>query len=98
MNNTQGNGSTAVPPSRQRHGIFGRLEDGSHALGDLLVQDRPDGTRGIRFPNSRCRKTSRRGQVDKRASRSRRISASAGQLRQRARRDRQGDAAGGTGI
>lgn len=48
-------GSTSVPPSRSGNGqgAGGGWKTVNTELGPLLVQDRADGTRGVRFPNAR---------------------------------------------
>lgn len=68
-NNRQG--STAVPPSRQSSQASGGYKTVRTPLGDLLVQDRSDGTRGIRFPNAKVQSDFEEGaMLDKRASHS----------------------------
>lgn len=62
---------SAVPPSRGASGSGGGWKTVHTELGDLLVQDRPDGTRGVRFPNAKVESDFKEGaMLDKRASHS----------------------------
>jgi len=71
MNNMRGRGaSVAVPPSRGS-GASSGWKTMRTPLGDLLVQDRSDGTRGIKFPNAKVQSDFEEGaMLDKRASHS----------------------------
>lgn len=65
--------ATALPPSRGAGGqsAGGGWKTVSTELGDLLVQERSDGTRGIRFPNAKVQSDFEEGaMLDKRASHS----------------------------
>jgi hypothetical protein len=63
-------GSTSLPPSRGG-GTGSGWKTVKTELGDLLVQERSDGTRGIRFPNAKTQADFEEGALlDKRASRS----------------------------
>lgn len=72
MNNQQRRPApSAVPPSRNSGGSGGGWKTIKTELGDLLVQDRPDGTRGVRFPNAKVESDFKEGaMLDKRASHS----------------------------
>lgn len=61
---------TGVPPSRGGgNGSGGGWKTVATELGDLLVQDRPDGTMGVRFPNAKVQSDFHEGaMLDKRAS------------------------------
>jgi hypothetical protein len=71
MNNQQRRpAATAVPPSRGS-GAGNGWKTMKTPLGDLLVQDRSDGTRGIKFPNAKTQSDFEEGaMLDKRASQS----------------------------
>lgn len=62
-------GSTSVPPSRAGNGqgAGGGWRNVETPLGSLLVQNRPDGTRGVRFPNAKVQSDFEEGaSLDKR--------------------------------
>ena len=70
-NQPRRSGSTSLPPSRGGGSGSGGWKTERTPLGDLLVQDRSDGTRGIRFPNAKVQSDFEEGaMLDKRASRS----------------------------
>ena len=72
MNNSRRAAPTAVPPSRGAGGGgTGGWKTERTLLGDVLVQDRSDGTRGIRFTSPKVQSDFEEGaMLDKRASRS----------------------------
>lgn len=66
----QRQGTTAVPPSR-KGGNSGGWQTVRTPLGDLLVQERGNGTRGVKFPNPKVQSDFEEGaMLDKRASHS----------------------------